>query len=139
KLDPPKQGEDWINFRLASGANGYYRAARGLGTKTADDYAAYVISSLSGLCKGNYLSGKQSVPSVDGSVLRKVITTCRGDSKGDYATETTIIRQADGFLMELSHFVPAAPEATSGGPIDDASKNDRAAMVDAALRMRDAR
>jgi hypothetical protein len=51
--------------------------------------------------------------------MRKVITSCRGDSKGDYSTESTIIRQADGFLLELSHFMPAAPLASSDASLDD--------------------
>ena len=136
-LQPPKQNDEWINFTLASGANGFFRAARGLGTRTADDHAAFVISKLSELCKGSFLSGKQSVASVDGSVVRKVVTTCHGDSKGDVATETTIIRQADGFLMELSHFMSTASPASSSATSDDPSKGDRAAMVDAALRLRD--
>ena len=144
RLEPPKPNDDWISFNLASGASGFFRAARGLDTRTADDHAAHVISKLSELCKGNFLSAKQSVASVDGSVVRKVVTTCRGDTKGDVATETSIIRQPDGFLMELSHFMSVEPAANLGGspdgPIkDDPSKDDRAAMVDAALRMRDTR
>src|SRR5689334_22870003 len=83
RLDPPKPNQEWINFRLASGANGFFRAARGSGTRSADEHATHVIGRLSELCKGSFLSGKQSEPSTDGSVVRKVVTTCRGDSNKD--------------------------------------------------------
>jgi hypothetical protein len=132
RLDPPKPGNNAIGYNLSDGTAGFFLAARGLGTKNADDYAGIVIGKLSGICKGEFLSGKQSVPSVDGSVVRKVLTTCRtGDNT--LAMETTIIRRTSGFLMELTQVVPATTATMGGGD------NDRSALINAAMRMGDAR
>jgi hypothetical protein len=100
-----------------------FSAARGRDTWSADDYAGDTVGSYAKLCQGQFTSGKQSIPSVDGSVVRKVLTTCRtGDITG--VTETTIIRHANGFLLELTHVFRADDTAQIG--------KDRGAMVDAA-------
>jgi hypothetical protein len=111
-----------------------FLALRGQGTVSADDHATYLISQLSDVCKGGeFLSGKQSVPSTDGSVVRKVVSSCRsGDNAG--ITETTIVRRPDGFLVELMQIVPAALAGNSDRPI---GQEERAALVNAAVRMRD--
>jgi hypothetical protein len=73
----------------------------GSGTN-ADDYTAIVIGKHSSYCKGDFMSGKQSVPSV---VVRIVTMTCRqGDSA--LVTEAAIIRRANGLLMVLSQIFP---------------------------------
>jgi hypothetical protein len=133
RLKPPKQDEAWIGFDLADGTIGFFRAARGLGTRTADDFAGYVISRWSELCKGKFLSGKESIPSVDGSVVRKIVTTCQEQQK-NIVTETTIVRQTTGFLLELSHVLPIG-----SATFNDAGKEDRAALVGATLKMQPAR
>ena len=137
RLTPPKPTDGWIEFGLADGTIGYFRAARGLGTKSADDFAGYVISRWSALCKGDFLSGKQSVPSSDGSVVRKVVTTCRADGK-EIVSETTIVRQVSGFLLELTQLPPISTAAAKGGAAQNEDR-DRAALVNAAMRMHDVR
>jgi hypothetical protein len=129
KLEPPKPNEALIVFNLASGSIGYFRAARGLGTATADDFAGWVISKWSEMCKGKFMSGKESIPSVDGSVIRKIVTSCHEEK--DFVTETTIVRQTSGFLLELTHVIPASNPAFN----DDAGKEDRAAIVGAVMKM----
>jgi hypothetical protein len=47
-----------------------------------------------------FMSGKQSTPSVDGSVVRKVVTTCRTGETA-VATEAKFVRQANGFFRPL--------------------------------------
>jgi hypothetical protein len=132
-LETPKQGDTSIGFGLAGGSIGFLRAARGR-TALADDYAAFVISKWSELCKGKYLSGKQSVPSTDGSVVRKIVTTCSAEGRErDTATETTIIRQSDGFLMELTQVIAIGSNAMPAGNPD---KQDHEAVINAALRKR---
>jgi hypothetical protein len=131
RLNPPKQGSHFVSYSLSDGSTGLFLAARGLGTKTADDYAGFAIGRWSEFCKGEFMSGKQSIPSVDGSVVRKVVTTCRTGEKA-VATETTIVRQANGFLMDLSQIIPASAAIVG-------NDKDRGALVNAAIQMRDAR
>lgn len=127
KLDPPKESDSRIFFTLGDGTAGYFLAARGSNTKNADEYAGVVISNRSNGCKGEFLSGKQAVPSVDGSVVRKVVTTCRVGADA-VITETTIIRRPNGFLVELTHAggAPTSLNANEQG-------GDRAAVINAAM------
>jgi hypothetical protein len=131
QLQPPSSTNGAVAFAFSDGAQGLFLAARGQGTKTADDYAAHVISKGSETCKGEYLSGKQPIPSVDGTVVRKVIATCR---YGDIAlvTETRVVRRPDGFLAELSQTRVLSSE-TSSNP--SAADSAWAALSDAAIRV----
>src|SRR5262249_5871200 len=54
RLDPPKQGNLFVSYSLSDGSTGLFLAARGLGTKTADDYAGFAIGKWSELCKGEF-------------------------------------------------------------------------------------
>ena len=127
RLIPPKSPNDSVAYSLADGTIGIFSAARGLGTRTADDWAATVIAKLSELCKGGeFMSGKQPVPSVDGSVVRKVMTTCRAAETS--ATETTIIRRSDGFLMDLTLFLP-----DGGAGMSDGKERDTAGRCSTAV------
>jgi hypothetical protein len=67
------------------------------------------------------------VPSTDGGVVRKVVSTCRaiGD---DTATEMTIVRRASGFLTELTLITSASVSALS-----DQSKSERSALANASM------
>jgi hypothetical protein len=135
RLEPPKPDSPSVHFTLGDGTGGTFVAARGLGTKNADDYAAHAIGKRSKICSGQFMSGKESIPSVDGSVVRKVVTTCRTGDR-HFATETTIIRQPNGFLMDLSQFMLAS----SGASLSDGGTNhDHQALINAALRIRDLR
>jgi hypothetical protein len=108
----------------------------GSGTN-ADDYTAIVIGKHSSYCKGDFMSGKQSVPSVDGSVVRIVTMTCR---QGDSAllTEAAIIRRANGLLMVLSQIFPLSVNSTRPSPGEMASRN-REALVKAAIQFTETR
>ncbi|HXF53217.1 MAG TPA: hypothetical protein VNK52_03750 [Hyphomicrobiaceae bacterium] len=128
-LEPPEPGGVGARFRLADGTRGWLIASRGQGTRSADDYAAVVIGQLSETCKGEFLSGKQSIPSVDGSVVRRVVTTCRAGTN-EQVIETTIIRRPSGFLLDLTQFLPPSTGAGVG-----AKDNDRSTLVDAVMRL----
>jgi hypothetical protein len=137
RLDPPKPDGSRITFSLSDGTLGMFLALRGPGTVSADDHASYLIAQYSDICKGGeFLSGKQSVPSTDGSVVRKVMSTCRsGDNAG--VSETTIIRRPDGFLIELTQVIPPS---IAGRPEQHVpGQGERAALVNAAIQMRDTR
>ncbi len=136
RFDPPKGDGSWVTFTLADGTFGRFGAVLGAGTN-ADAYTAIVIGKLSSHCKSDFMSGKQSVPSVDGSVVRIVTTTCR---QGDNAvvTETAIIRHGNGLLMELSQISALSVSSSKPSPGDSASKN-RAALVQAALQFAEGR
>lgn len=131
KLVPPKEGGGAVLFTLADGTRGQFLAARGLGTVTADEYAGRIIESQSKKCTGNYLSGKQAVPSTDGSVVRKIITSCEEGGAPPVVMETTIIRQQSGFLMDIAQITPDG--AVSG--VDDSPVAAHGpALIDAAIR-----
>ena len=136
RFDPLKGEGSWVTFTLADGTFGRFAAALGSGTN-ADAYTAIVIGKLSSHCKGDFISGKQSIPSVDGSVVRIVTTTCR---QGDNAvvTETAIIRHGNGLLMELSQISALSVSSSKPSPGDVASKN-HAALVQAALQFAESR
>jgi len=76
RFDPSTGEGGWVTFTLADGTFGRFAAAVDAGTN-ADNYTALVIGKQSTSCKGDFMSGRQSVPSVDGSVVRVVTTTCR--------------------------------------------------------------
>jgi hypothetical protein len=129
KIDPPEANGNLVFFRLADGSRGLFQAAIG-NTQGADDFTGTVISRQSKFCRGDFMSGKRALPSTDGSVVRVVTTTCR-EGDGAVVTESTIIRRANGFLMELSQAFPVTRGATSSQQL---SGGNRAALVDAALR-----
>jgi len=131
RLGAPKQGDAGVSFTLADDTDGILRVEIGVGPTGADDRSTYVIGAVSNLCKsGQYLSGKESLPSTDGSVVRKVITSCRTGNSVKIV-ETTIIRHIDGALVQLSLILPANWGIDQPGNQD----RDRAALVDAALRI----
>ena len=131
RFDPPKGDGGWVTFTLADGTFGRFAAALGAGTN-ADNYTALVIGKQSSQCNGDFMSGKQPIPSVDGSVVRIVTTTCR---QGEMAlvTETTIVRHGNGLLIELSQISSLPVDSPRPSPGEIASSN-RAALVNAALQ-----
>ena len=72
RLDPPAPNSQFVSYRLNDGTRGYVIASRGRNTRTADEYTSVVIGRASTACKGEFISAKKSVPSVDGSVVRQV-------------------------------------------------------------------
>lgn len=130
-LEVPKKDDRFVGFRLATGSYGFMRAARGAGTPTADEFANSTIGEWAKLCKGKFFSGKQTIASTDGSVVRKVTTLCQeeGDRKS-IGTETTIIRHSNGFMLELAQLSPLGSQAA------EQDKQDHQAVVGAALRSR---
>jgi hypothetical protein len=138
RIDTPKAGSKRITFTLADGTVGMFFALRGRGTVSADDHATYLIGTFADICKGgDYLSGRQSVPSTDGSVVRKVLSTCRVGANNPSVSEVTIIRRPDGFLVELTLVVPASAADKLEQP--PRGQENRAALTNAAMQIRDGR
>lgn len=130
KLLPPSNGKDGlILFTLSDGSSGAFFAFKGRGTPSADDAVGAVISNGATDCKGDFLSGKQSLPSTDGSVIRKVVATCRSQGTAT-VTETTIIRRETGFLLTFQH---TSPEQIGVSDANGASSISRPGLLDAAL------
>ncbi len=124
-------GQNNVYFAMADGRFGTFFAFTG-DTLSADEAASIAISSDAEKCTGEFLSGKRSVPSTDGTVVRKVVTTCRTNGNA-VLHESTIVRKSDGFLFNLT---VVQPEGNSVVPEEDASKNDRdKSLMDAALRL----
>ncbi|MFV0296934.1 MAG: hypothetical protein ACK5JT_12545 [Hyphomicrobiaceae bacterium] len=134
RLLPPRDNEKRARFSLNDGTTGYLLAAEGRNTKLADDYAADATARLTKQCKGDFLSGKKSVASTDGSVVRKLVATCRTPS-ANTTIETTVVRKPNGFLMEITTLSAANP-ATLGAEGTDASTRARSAISEAALKIR---
>jgi hypothetical protein len=129
RLDPPNPDQAHVSYLLGDGTRGTVVAARGQ-TKSADDYTGVVIARASQQCAGEFVSAKKAVPSVDGSVVREVLTTCRSNGAVS-ATETTIIRQPHGFLIELSHSVSGTQSLNSSPALGSA----RSSVIDAAMSL----
>lgn len=115
----------FATFQLADGTYGYLRAAHGRSTKGADDYAAAVISDLARNCEGVFLSGKDTVPTTDGSVIRIVASTCRLPDR-TVALETIVLRSSDGLLVQLTQ--------SAAGERVGATGQSRSQLVDAAIQ-----
>jgi hypothetical protein len=129
RLVPPTQSSFGAHFSLSDGTQGFFAGARG-STKSADEYATYWIGILSELCKGELVTGRQSVAATDGSVIRRIVSTCKvSDSVS--ITESTVIRRPNGFLMNLSQTLPVTVSALNEGR----GGKDRQAIIDAALRL----
>ncbi len=99
-LEPPSNDNPTAKFALGSDVKGYLRAARGRKTKLADEYANDSLAAVSHACGGEFTSSKQSIPSIDGSVTRRILTTCRSGLDTE-VLEITVIRKPDGFLIEI--------------------------------------
>lgn len=119
KLKGTVAGKDVVLFSLPDGSAGSFFAFTG-DTLSADEAAGIVISSDAEKCDGQFLSGKQSVASTDGSVVRKVVTTCRS-GVGALVNETTLVRRPNGFLFNLTF---SRPEADTLAPADGSAQRD---------------
>ena len=107
---------------------GSFFAGRGAEPKAADEYAGFILKKLTETCKGQLLSGKDALPSTDGSVIRKMTTTCRTTERIEL-DEITIIRRPDGFLMMLAY----GTLGSMAEVMNDSNDQERAALVRAAM------
>ena len=128
RLEPPSQGGTGVGFTFADGTEGYLMAARG-NTKSADEFGTWLLGELSKSCKGDFVSGRKSLPSTDGSVVRRIGSECR-TGEASKVMEITVIRRANGFLLSLSHEMPASLSVSG-----ESGKKQRDAVVDAAMQM----
>ena len=129
QIDTPTTSSSGIKFRTAGGAIGFFLAARGRDTKNADEYSSGVIAQWASVCDGEFRSGKQPVAVTNGSIVRRVITSCKMSDR-DFTTDTTVIRRPDGFLIELAQSYRA--DALRG---TETAPQSKSALVDAALRL----
>lgn len=130
RLEPPKN-DSFARFSLADGSFGFLLASEGRHTKQADEYVAGVVARLTRSCAGDFISGKKTIASTDGSVVRRIAASCKEQGKIT-DIEATVIRKQNGFLMELTTISEAAelsPDSSS------AAAKSRAAISDAALRL----
>jgi hypothetical protein len=128
RLEPPAPKDSAARVTMSDGSIGYLLAAIG-DTKSADDYANDAVGRLSKSCKGEFLSGKQPVATNDGTVVRKVVGTCR-TGNDVVGVESTILRRPDGFLMEFSLSVPSSVSL-----VGDEHSKTRSAITEAALKL----
>jgi len=132
KLLPPQSEDKGISLVFEDGGNGYFVASRGSDTPSADDYSSEIINIISKTCKGDFVSGKQVVPSTDGSVIRKVATTCRS-ADSTSAIDSTVVRKSNGFLFWLSRGYEGSTNSLAAGPSEQAVKQ-QTGIVEAAMR-----
>lgn len=135
KLLPPRADDKGVYVRYDDGSSGYFIASRGQGTAGADEFASDVVNTISKGCKGDFASGKQVVPSTDGSVIRRMLTTCRSGGQV-VSMESTVVRKANGFLFLLSR---TEGGAQSSGGLSEQATQQQAGIIDAAMRLDDLR
>lgn len=129
-LEPPSNDSPTAKFSLGSDIKGYLRAARGRHTKLADEYASDTLATVSRACAGEFTSNKQSIPSTDGSVTRRILTTCRSGLDTE-VLELTIIRKSDGLLIEIGLSFAGDNKLARDGAI---APRNTDAITDAAIR-----
>jgi hypothetical protein len=126
RLENPKPDQNFAGFTFSDGRAGYLVAARG-NTKLPDEYSSEVIAKWSELCKGDLASTKQSIPSTNGAVARKLFVTCR-EVANSFIVETLVVRRPNGLLLEL-----ATIQKVSGSSPPASSDKSSGALLDAAL------
>jgi hypothetical protein len=134
RLGPPNGDTQVVSFMFSDGSQGIFAAARGRDTKDADEYAGYVIATISRDCKGEFLTGKQSVPSVDGSIIRKIAVTCRTPQQSKIG-EILVIRRVNGLLMSLAQTAAATPLGDNSS--QGATQRERSGLIEASMISQD--
>lgn len=132
-LHPPAANDPLVSFSRADGSSGTLFAVEGQ-TMGADEAASTTIGLQSQKCTGEYLSGKQSFPSTDGSTIRKVAATCRVNGQGT-VEETLIVRKANGLLIYFTTYRKEGLALGDGGAGGAAGGNESQSLVDAAMRL----
>jgi hypothetical protein len=121
RIEPPKN--DTISWVGNDGTRGSFFGFRNY-TAQPEDAVASVFRVVSENCKGEVGTIKRSVPTLDGSIVRKLIVACR-DGQSVTETSFTMIHRA-GVLMVIEY--SGAGAGAGGQP-----QSQEASVVDAAL------
>lgn len=129
---PTKPKHMFVEFETIDGSNGMFQAYRDVLDPTYPDRRiTRIISAYSERCKNKFLSGKENVPSTDGSLIRKATTKC--EMQNDYIiTEDLIIQKPNGFVVEITFVYVSYPDSI---PKPDSSIRD-GAIIDAVLKLK---
>lgn len=133
RLVPPAPNATGVQYTLANGTTGLFQAFRDQSVPAVEDKVAVVIEQMAQVCKGEFRSAKTSVPTDDGSLVRKIGTTCTMDGSV-IATNTTLVRHPNGFVVQL---VEIAPFQSSESPTMKADDQKPSALVNAAMQLPD--
>lgn len=127
RLEPPDG--DLIRWSLANGVKGSFFAFRNYRGKIDDDVAV-VLGSNARVCKGDFVSAKKATPTIDGTVIRKVVSLCK-DQGAAVEFQNTFIQTGQNMLV-ISHIGVASivvDDAPSDASVADERLSLQAAMV----------
>ena len=125
RFEPPSK--DTITWVAGDGVRGSFFGFRNYGGQP-EDAVASLFRVVSEGCKGEVGTIKKSVPTLDGSVVRKLIVACRTDQSVNETSFTMIHR--GGLLMVIEYSGGGSGGGTGGrSQIEAAEKS----VVDAAL------
>ena len=126
RAEPPTPGEQVAIGKFADGTSLVLGACQGATADAADLSAEQGLKSAARQCRGELNIGRQTIPSSDGSIIRKVTTTCRTDP-GTIFKEEVHIRRPDRLLISFGQIASSVAM-----PADDAR---RAGLIDALVKV----
>jgi hypothetical protein len=127
RLAPIENDKSTVKFFLADGTVGTFEMASGRDAPEASAYARYVENTLANSCSGRKTIDQQSVPTLDGSVIRKIFFGCTADDQRTMV-ESTVIRRIDGILIDLSFY-----NVIKADDVPNLQINDRVLLTKAAI------
>jgi len=99
RVDPPK--DDVVSWTLANGVKGGLAAMRNFQGEP-ESAASDLIKQMAADCRGEFISAKKPTPTLDGTIVRKVVTACT-ESGQRSESYITMVQQSGGLLVILYH------------------------------------
>ncbi len=100
KVLPPKDDKSGSRFRLPDGTIGVFSMAKNVSISTFEQLVAKVISLDAKACKKSYRTGKENLPTTDGSLALKIVSECRSEEMG-LISESLFLRRIDGGFLGI--------------------------------------
>ena len=99
RVDPPK--DDVVSWTLANGVKGGLAAMQNFQGEP-ESAASDLIKQMAADCRGEFISAKKPTPTLDGTIVRKVVTACTESGRRS-ESYITMVQQSGGLLVILYH------------------------------------
>jgi len=124
-LLPLKANSSYVDFNSVDGSVNIFLAYReATDPNLPNRRINRLISIISKDCKGRFISGKDNIPSTDGSIIRKAAIKCLKDDH-DFISEVLVIQKPNGLGIELTTMYTTYPNSI---PKPDRSIRDGAIL-----------